>query len=110
MGLVIASLGYEVAFADAAARGILIAEAQHFDLAIIELDLPGVDALQVVAAIARLVPPVPVIALARNIATGEDRNALALQQGALTVLRKPFRREQLMQAIAEATLEVRSSE
>jgi two-component system response regulator AtoC len=90
--------GYRVRTAGGGAEAVRLAEAEPFDLALVDLRMPDVDGLAVLRRLTELEPPVPVVILTAfaTIETAID----AIRAGAYDYLSKPFR-------IGEVTLTVR---
>jgi YesN/AraC family two-component response regulator len=62
------------------------------------MNMPGLDGLEAVKAIARIVPPIPLIAMSGGSVgqTVDDYATLALGLGARRFLQKPFNQGQLL--------------
>jgi CheY-like chemotaxis protein len=86
-----------------AVEGIEWAESERFDAVLTDMNLPGLDGLEAVKAIARAVPPIPIIAMSGGSAsqTVDDYSVLALRFGARRFLQKPFDREHLLAALKD---------
>lgn len=93
---------YECVLANNAVDGIARAENERFDVALIDMNMPGVDGLEAVKAISHIKPPIPIIAMSGGSATTSyaDYDVLAKGVGAQLFLAKPFGLAQLMEAIA----------
>jgi CheY-like chemotaxis protein len=98
------SLGFEPVSVGSAIEGIERAEREAFDVVLVDINMPGVDGLEVVKAIARLAHPLPLIAMSGG-STEKDYEVLTVALGARLFLVKPFRRLELFEAIAAATSE-----
>ena len=112
VGTMLRVRGHEVTFAKDGKSGIDAALASAFDLAIVDLFMPGIDGLKVIQAIRQSAPRLPMIAASGFMFKGEcppmpNFNAMAEEAGAATTLYKPFRPDALYQAIAKA-LEARA--
>jgi CheY-like chemotaxis protein len=99
--------GYEVAVAEDGQSGIEAAAAGRFDLAIVDLFMPGMDGLKVIEAIRRSNPTMPLIAASGFMFNGScpqmpGFEAMAIEAGAVATLYKPFRPADVMQAIEQA--------
>jgi len=92
--------GYEVRGATGGAECLRLAEAHPVDLAIIDLQMPGVDGLQVVQRLASLRPGVPVVILTAFASI--DTAVEAISAGAYDYLSKPFRMEQVKLLVIRA--------
>jgi CheY-like chemotaxis protein len=105
--IILSARGHDVTLAADGKSGIEIARSQCFDVAIVDLFMPGMDGLQVIEAIRRSKPDMPMIAASGFLFGGEcppmpNFDAMAAEAGALTTLYKPFRPEALLLAIATA--------
>jgi DNA-binding NtrC family response regulator len=98
----LAAQGHECEVALTAMEGIERAQNEQFDVALIDMVMPGLHGLEAVKEIAHMSPPLPVIAMSAGSPsnTPEDFEVLALRMGAGAFLAKPFDATQLMQAIA----------
>ena len=88
------SLGHEPVLTTGALEGIERAECETFDVALIDMNMPGPDGLEAVKAIARL--PVQTIAMSGGSSNTElEYSVVALRMGARAFLPKPFTRKLL---------------
>ncbi len=85
--------GYDVSLYQAGAQAIDAAEREHFDLAVVDLNMPAPDGWAVLAALKAGDPALPVV-----IASGFAAEADVLAQGACGLLFKPYGRDQLLEA------------
>jgi CheY-like chemotaxis protein len=95
---------YEVVVAEHGRAGLEVMRSGHFDLAIVDLFMPGMDGLATTKALRRIDPTMPVIAISGFMFRGEcpdmpQFSAMAKEAGALATLYKPFRRHELMDVI-----------
>lgn len=74
-----------------------ILEAQPIDLVITDWRMPGRDGLEVLAAVRRLNPALPVILITAY--GNAETAATAREQGAWEYLDKPFHRDRLLEVI-----------
>jgi len=95
-------LGHEAVLASNTIDGIANAEGGAIDVALIDMNMPGLDGLEAVKAIARIEPSIPVIGMSGGSTTtsADDYAVLAVNFGAALFLPKPFSSEQLQHAIA----------
>jgi DNA-binding response OmpR family regulator len=96
--------GCETVHASDAGIGIGALESSRFDLAIIDIFLPDIDGLSIIAEIRRRIPTVPILAMSGfrfrdSMDPALDYLAMATQAGAAICLRKPFASQQLMAAV-----------
>ena len=89
--------GYRVRAAAGGAEAIAAAEGEVFDLALIDLRMPDVDGLAVLARIRKLDPAPPVFILTAFAAM--DTAIEAIRQGAYDYLSKPFRVDEIKLAV-----------
>jgi CheY-like chemotaxis protein len=92
--------GYDVVDAvdgaDALAR--LVASPLEFDAAVLDVRMPGVSGLQVLAALQKSTPSVPIILTSAF--ADENLSEDAARLGAAALLSKPFRLDMLTRAVA----------
>ena len=96
--------GYDTTHAPDADGGIRAFESCRFDLAIVDIFLPGISGLKTIAKFRQQAPDVPILAMSGFIFRDSmdpvpDYLALAIQAGATASLRKPFAPWQLMAAV-----------
>ena len=89
--------GYETAVAASGAEAIAAAEHETFSLALIDLMLPDMPGLEVMARIKAISPPTEVIILTGH--ASMDTAIEAIRQGAYSYLFKPYQMEDLLQKI-----------
>ncbi|MEA2984872.1 MAG: hypothetical protein QOD94_1126 [Alphaproteobacteria bacterium] len=98
---------FEVVAVPDGQSGISAVKAGAFDLAIVDLFMPGLDGLQTTKAIRQVDPSMPVIAVS-GFMLGDRRlempnfGPMATEVGAVSTLYKPFQPAALLQAIEEA--------
>lgn len=103
MQLHLQAAGYEVEQAGSAEEGLRLAE--HADLVISDLRLPGMDGLALLSALQHQTPHTPVIVMT---AFGTVENAVeAMKSGAADFLLKPFSLDHVTSVVRKA-LEVRA--
>jgi DNA-binding response OmpR family regulator len=100
--LILARRGSETELALRAHAGIHALESSKFDVVLIDLFMPGMSGLDVIAHI-RQGSEVPIIAMSgfwlRNSLNSRDYFSMAIERGASTCVRKPFAPHQLIEAI-----------
>jgi CheY-like chemotaxis protein len=110
--IVLQAKGYEVEVAADGKSGIEAAKAGSFDVAIVDLFMPDLDGLQVMEAIRKLLPKMPMIAASGFMFGGNappsmpNFATMAAEAGATVTLYKPFRPDALLQAVADALAQV----
>jgi len=94
--------GAEVVHIEDSAGGVAAIRNGRFDLVIIELSMPGSNGLETIGLMRRIQPSVPIIALSNTLQSSERMTSEAMALGAASVLTKPFKPRDLMQAIEMA--------
>lgn len=87
--------------------GSKLFESMRFDVAIVDIFMPGRSGIETIASFRAQAPQVPIIAMSGfRFRSGSDRNldflGMAIAAGAATGLRKPFTLHQLMAALHES--------
>jgi two-component system, NtrC family, response regulator AtoC len=90
--------GYRVRAADGGQACVRLAEAEPFDLALIDLRMPDLDGLEVLRRLTALRPPVPVLILTAfaTLQTAID----TIRAGAWDYVSKPFRIDEIKLGVA----------
>jgi DNA-binding response OmpR family regulator len=96
--------GYDTVVAPDADTGIRAFESLPFDLAIVDIFMPGMSGLATIAGFRRRAPAVPLLAMSGfifrdSVDPGLDFLGMAAQAGAAVCLRKPFTPRELMTAV-----------
>ena len=105
--IVLSARGYDVVTVDDGKAGIAAAEAGQFDLAIVDLFMPGIDGLKVIETIRQKNPKLPMI-VASGFMFGDkcpempNFDSMATEAGAHSTLYKPFRPDGLLRAVEQA--------
>jgi CheY-like chemotaxis protein len=99
--------GFDVVAAENGAAGLKAFDKSAFDLAIVDVFMPGMDGVQLIKAMRERNPSLPVIAISGVHLSVSGRTALdflpmAPDLSAVVCLQKPFRPAELMQAIGKA--------
>jgi DNA-binding response OmpR family regulator len=94
--------GAEVVHIEDGADGVEAIRNGRFDLVIMELSMPGFDGLETIGLMRRIRPSLPIIVLSNTLQSAERTTSDAMAAGAASVLAKPFRPRDLMQAIEAA--------
>ncbi len=105
--LALRARGFDVVAADNGASGLRAFEAGPFDLAIVDVFMPGMDGVKLIKALRELDHNFPVIAVSGVLLPASGRTALDLFPKApglenIVCLQKPFRPPELLAAIAKA--------
>ena len=96
--------GWDTVHAPDADIGIKAFESSRFDLAIVDIFMPGINGLITIAAFRQRAPAVPILAMSgfrfrESMNSGLDYLGMAVRVGAKVCLRKPFAPGQLMAAV-----------
>lgn len=103
IGMLLRHEGYHVVVAECGHTAVGAIEAFTFDVVIVDIVMPGMDGLATIDVLRRDAPDVPIIAMS-GYAFGSgvmepDFFRSAVERGATCCLRKPFTRDQLVDAI-----------
>jgi CheY-like chemotaxis protein len=92
---------YRVVAAECGHAGVDAIAAFAFDVAIVDIFMPGMDGLETIGVIRQNAPDVPIIAMSGYVFGGEylDLFDAAIELGATCCLHKPFTRKELIAAI-----------
>jgi DNA-binding NtrC family response regulator len=101
---VLAGEGYRVRIAGGGAECLRLAEAEPFDMALVDLRMPDLDGLGVLKRLATIQPGLPVVILTAFASI--DTAIEAVRAGAYDYLSKPFRMEEI-KVVVRRTLEAR---
>jgi DNA-binding response OmpR family regulator len=87
-----------------AGTGMRAFESSSFDLAIVDIFMPGTNGLKTIAGFRQRAPTIPILAISGfrfrdSMGPGMDFLAMAVEAGAAVCLRKPFAPRQLMAAV-----------
>ena len=91
LSLTLRAGGYHCTTASNTLAGIALAESERFDIALIDINMPGLDGFEAVKAIAHIKPSVAIVAMSGR--PGEDYAVLATSMGAHAFMLKPFKRQ-----------------
>lgn len=94
---ILEDLGHQVTGAETTAKGLALVKKQDFDLAFLDLKMPGMDGAELFRRIKTVKPRLPVI-----IITGypdSDIMARALTHGPFGVMNKPFGESDIVNAV-----------
>ena len=101
LGVLLGARGFLCALAPNALDGIEQAEAGQFDVALVDINMPGLDGFEVIKALVRIEPRMRVVAMSGRQFDGDiDYAVIATGLGADAFLPKPFRPQQLVEALA----------
>ena len=103
LSLTLRAGGYDCTTASNTLAGVALAEAGGFDIALIDINMPGLDGFEAIKAIAHVKPTVAIVAMSgKPYEDGRDSALLATSMGAHAFMLKPFRREDLVAAVDAA--------
>jgi len=94
--------GYRVVVAECGHTAIEAVETFTFGLVLVDIFMPGMDGLETIRILRRDAPEVPIITMSGYASGGltePDFFRTAMELGATCCLRKPFTRDQLIDAI-----------
>jgi DNA-binding response OmpR family regulator len=99
--------GFDVVGADDAASGLNAFQGSHFDLAVVDVYMPGVDGVRLIKALRERSPHLPIIAISGVRLSDSQRTALDFLPrlpglSEIVCLQKPFRLPELLNAIQAA--------
>ena len=105
--IVLNANGFEAVAVDNGKSGIEAVKEQQFDAVIVDLFMPGMNGLEVAAAIRKIHPSMPIIAASGFMFGGDCPDMPAFQEmvaevGASAALYKPFRPKQLLDTVRQA--------
>jgi CheY-like chemotaxis protein len=104
ISLILKAQGFDVIEVDRGAEGLKRLEEAAFDLAIVDIYMPGMDGVKIIKLIHQRVPNLPVIAMSGVQLNSSDKTALDYfsmipDLSAIPCLKKPFRPHELTEAI-----------
>ena len=101
LGLVLLGAGHETFAAASGSAGARIFHDQRPDLVITDMIMPEADGIEAIGAILAIDPAARILAISGvSFGGNEYYLKLAMQFGAMAVLPKPFRADQLLSAVA----------
>jgi CheY-like chemotaxis protein len=105
--IVLDANGFDAVVVADGKSGIKEIEERHFDAAVVDLFMPGMDGLQTTKVIRKLSPELPIIAASGFMFGGScpempNFQEIAEEAGAISTLYKPFRAKDLLEAIQKA--------
>ena len=90
---------FEIVLVQDGDQAVTMLEKGEWALALVDLNLPGRDGIEVIREAGRLHPDLPVIAMTSY--TGQVYHDQAFRVGAKHVLKKPFERDELLSKVSE---------
>jgi len=98
--------GYDVLAVDSGEAALAQLERQAFDVALLDVNLPGIDGVEVLTAAQARAPAMRVIMVTAFASI--DTAVTAMKRGACDYLRKPLRTEELLAAVERAVAGARA--
>jgi CheY-like chemotaxis protein len=107
ISLALQAKGYQVVGAECGADGLKQFEESQFDLAIVDIFMPGMDGARIIKMLRERSPELPIVAISGVSLKASGRNALDFislspQLSNVVCLQKPFRTPALLEAIHQA--------
>ena len=100
LGVMLGARGFLCTLAPNALVAIEQAEAGQFDVALVDINMPGLNGFEVIKALTRIEPRISVVGMSGRQFDGDlDYAVIATGLGADAFLPKPFRPQQLLQAL-----------
>jgi DNA-binding response OmpR family regulator len=101
--------GFDVVGADDAASGLIAFQESRFDLAVVDVYMPGVDGVRLIKALRERSPRLPIVAISGVRLSESQRTALDFLPrlpglSEIVCLQKPFRLPELVNAIQAALI------
>ena len=92
--------GHDITVVDNAAAAVETVKTKEFDIAFIDIVMPGKDGVAVLEEIRKIVPNLPIVMMSGY--SVEERRNKARDLGAITCLKKPFEMEDVKRVIKAA--------
>ena len=103
LSLALRAGGYDCTTASNTLAGIALAEEGGFDIALIDINMPGLDGFEAVKAIAHIKPRIAIVVMSGRPGKDDQEYAvLATGMGAHAFMMKPFTRKDLFAALEAA--------
>jgi two-component system copper resistance phosphate regulon response regulator CusR len=103
LSLALRASGYDCSTASNTLNGIALAEEGRFDIALIDINMPGLDGFEAVKAIAHIKPRIAIVVMSgRPGKDDQEYGVLATGMGAHAFMLKPFTRNDLFVALEAA--------
>jgi CheY-like chemotaxis protein len=98
--------GHAVAVAEDGIKGLAQAQAESFDLLVLDIFMPGMDGFETMRRVLERRPDLPIIITSGrsqvpSLVQEPDYMAMALKLGAVSALPKPFKPAQLLATVAD---------
>ena len=92
--------GCRVSLAASGEEGLTLARSQPFDVAIVDIMMPGIDGIETLDELRRLDEDLPVILITASASV--DRSVAAMKRGAFDYVTKPFKNEKVLVVVRNA--------
>jgi CheY-like chemotaxis protein len=107
VSMILRAHGFDVTEADSGTAGLKQLEETNFDLAIVDIYMPGVDGVRVIKLIRERTPKLPVVAMSGAQLGSSGRTALDYfpmipDLVGVPSIKKPFKPDQLMEIVKRA--------
>jgi CheY-like chemotaxis protein len=104
--LLLERAGHSVVAAGDGRKGLILFEAEEFDLLFLDIFMPGMDGIETMRLAHAQRPLVPIIVISGNPILSETGSApnfltMAMKLGAILSLQKPFKPAALLEAVAK---------
>jgi two-component system, OmpR family, KDP operon response regulator KdpE len=90
---ILANFGFEIVEAARGEEALALVRTAQFDAVLLDINMPGIDGVEVCKSIRKFSPRLPIIML--TVQGGEDRKVDALDSGADDYITKPFQLREL---------------
>jgi len=112
MEVLLTTAGHAVTLAKDGREGVAKSGAGTFDLVIVDLFMPGTDGIETIRALRMNVADLPILAISGYAARGTFKSPdyldIATKLGASSSLAKPFRPQQLLDAVEACLADARN--
>ena len=92
--------GCQVSLASSGEDGLALARSQSFDVAIVDVMMPGIDGIETLDRLRKLDEDLPVILITASASV--DRSVAAMKRGAFDYVTKPFKNEKVLVVVRNA--------
>lgn len=89
LGVSLAALGFDTAEASTGEQALSLAKANHYDLVLLDVEMPGIGGIETCREMHATWPQMPVVML--TVRDGKEDKARAVEAGAVDYLTKPYR-------------------
>ncbi len=100
IGKILRRRGFEVVEAGSADAALALVEERCFDVALLDIKMPGKDGIQLLSDFRRIIPNVQVILMTGHLSVNEEKSGR--EGGAFAYLLKPYPLPELIELIQQA--------